>query len=213
MRSGEYDLATLSRISLTPPQTAGSLPSGKSNTSTAGSTAGMKACAALRASSLRAAVPVSTTYLTCGRLFARLSSKPPAPISMSSGCAPTASRDNGLPEGAFRRSGSMRFLTVALRWPPLRCHRGRPGSLRHTRTLGIPDHPGAIPALVHLFQQRAFLHRVRWRPVSLVRVRQNSPLRDQSDKRVLDEVLALLDVIENLRPEDDGSAVRQLWHA
>src|SRR5579862_8187107 len=83
--SGQHDRAMSSRISFTLPQAVGSRPSGRSNRSMVRAAPGMKECAAFRASPWRSGVPVSTTYRASSSLSARPRSRPPAPISISSG--------------------------------------------------------------------------------------------------------------------------------
>src|SRR5262245_45733721 len=214
MRSGVKDRAISSRTSFTWPQAAGNRPSGRSCNSMVRSAVGRNACAALRASSWRSAVPVSTTYRTCSWQPARLSSVPPAPSSMSSGCAPSASTASGPPGGACRCSGSTggsarrrRGCGRALAARPGQGGGGRRG---RARPVPVPDHPGAGPPVIHLLQLRALLHGVSGCPVSLVRVREDAPLGNQPHDRILHEILVLVEVIEDLLPQQEVAAVLPL---
>src|SRR5262252_4839369 len=113
---------------------------------------------------------------------------------MSSGCAPIASMDKGLSVGAVSFSGNI------------------PGSLRQDRAhaIWIPDHPRTVCSLVALFEQCPLLHRVSRRPVALVWVGKHAAVGYQAHHRVFDQVLAFVQVIKNLRPEDEVSAILPL---
>jgi len=84
------------------------------------------------------------------------------------------------------------------------------GCAGHSRSLWIPDHPRAAATLVHLLQLRTFLHGVCWRPVSLVRVGEDLPLRDKAYQRILDQIFILPYVVEDLRAEYEVAAVLPL---
>src|SRR4029077_11518699 len=63
----------------------------------------------------------------------------------------------------------------------------------------------------HLVELRAFLDGVGRRPVALVGVGKDAPLRHQSPHDgVLDEILALIEVVEDLRPQHEVAAVLPL---
>src|SRR6185437_4726428 len=199
---GEHDLATSVRASLTSPQIAGNRFSGRSSRSMVRSAWGRNSRAAVLASCWRSAVPVSTTYRARRSRSASPSRKPPAPISMSSGCAPMASTDSGSPAGASRCNGSM-----ALRGGD---EGSRAGQLGRARALRIPHHPRALPAVVHLLELGALLDRIGGRPVALVRVGEHPALVDQPRQRVFHQVFALVEVVEDLRAEHEVAAVLPL---
>src|SRR5215469_18650362 len=105
---------------------------------------------------------------------------------MSSGCAPIARIVSGPSAGAFRcngsTAGSLRLGRGYRHSVPAGDDLGK--STAHRRgaagPFGIPDHPGAVALVVHLIELGPFLHRVRGRPVALIRVSDDPSLRDQA---------------------------------
>src|SRR5438876_5565046 len=100
---------------------------------------------------------------------------------MSSGCAPSASKDIGRPGGTLRRKG------IIPRSPAGRYRHRRDdrriarladdhaiGRADRARPLLVPDHPGTVSSFVHLFKLYAFLNSIRRRPVAFVAVGENA---------------------------------------
>src|SRR5262245_48846063 len=142
------------------------------------------------ASVARSRSPLRTTQCTrlCGYRSSRLTIVPPQPISMSSAWAPRQSTRYPAPRVAAGSSGS-----IARRVPS---GLGRP-----------PDLPGCVAARAQILQHLPVLERVHRAPEARVLVRQQLALRDQPAERLLDEILAVLDVVEDLLPEDEEAPV------
>src|SRR4051794_8112746 len=145
-----------------------------------------------RASPDRSSSPDSTTHVTSrpGRAAASSRSSPPAPISMSSAWAPTASTLSG----ASPSPGSVR--------PRI----GGPCGPSSGRGLA-PDRPGWRSPVVERLEILLVLQRVHRGPEALIRVGDQLLVGDESLERLLDELLAGLDVVEDRPAEDEEAAV------
>ncbi len=134
----------------------------------------------------RSAVPLITTQVATRRRppAAARGSCPPAPISMSSGWAP---RHRSLEPAGRQRSERQHRRQASRSWS-------------QTAHGGVP--PSYISSSVLLV-----LERVHRRPEAVVPEGHQPALLDQPPERLLDELLALADVVEDLPAEDEVAAV------
>src|SRR5215831_13713908 len=72
----------------------------------------------------------------------------------------------------------------------------------------LPDLPGSIALAVHVRELLVLLEGVH-APEAVVPVSDELLLLDQAMERLLDQLLALFDVVEDLAPEDEEAAVDQ----
>ena len=63
---------------------------------------------------------------------------------------------------------------------------------------------------MQIFQVLLLLKGIHASPESLVRISNQLPFRDQAMEWLLDQVFPLLDVVENLPPEDEEAAIDQV---
>ena len=145
--------------------------------------------AACRASVARGSAPVATSHRTHrpGRSSTRRATSPAAPISMSSGWAPRASSRSGRPAGASIRSGG-----IDAPRPPAAPIQGAQG--------GRPDSASAS----RRFTSRSVSIGDQY-PSCLTASSWCSAIR--RSKRLLDQLFAGLDVVEDLGAEHEVAAV------
>src|SRR5689334_25255233 len=109
---------------------------------------------------------------------------------MSSGWAPRARIRSGRPSPApLSRSA----ITTRTAWSP--------------EGIGLPERPRRSSRLPHLLEVLDVLEGVHRRPESVVLVGHQLVLLDQPPERLLDQLLARPDVVEDLTPEEEVAAV------
>src|SRR3954463_1306760 len=135
-----------------------------------------------RASSARSPSAENTTHTTRARRpsSARRISVPPQPISRSSACAPRARTVSG--------------------GPP------KP-SVRIVGASALPASPGRAACGIQALERLHVLERVHRRPEARVPVGQELAVRDQPLERLLDQLVAWLQVVEDLPAQDEVPAV------
>src|SRR5262245_23013702 len=107
---------------------------------------------------------------------------------MSSECAPSAR----MRQGAVRSGTRSRF--------------NMPGSPKPASTIRhLPDFPGRVPLAVHVGELLVLLEGIH-APPSLVPVGDELVLFDQAPEGRLHQLLAFLDVMEDLLAEDEAAA-------
>src|SRR5437764_14111042 len=134
-----------------------------------------KACAARTASSRRAGTEVSTIQWIRHSGYRRCSASTvaPQPISMSSQWAPMQRISSRRPARGARFSGN-------------------------TTASALPTHPGAVALRFHAVEGDLVLERVHGAPESVVPIHRKEALLDEPLERLLDELVALLDVVEDV---------------
>ena len=110
------------------------------------------------------------------------------------------------------RSAAAMRVEVALEQLPERLHRRRPWPLGRRRRPRRPRSPstslpGRLAARVDVLQELPLLERVHAGPEAVVRVGDQLSLRGQPLERLLHEVLALADVVEDLAAQHEEAAV------
>src|ERR1700681_210681 len=191
MRSGSGSRLSDSNTSLIAAYCAGKKPSRNWCTNTSALPARRKKRLALVLSSrARTGVEPSTTQVTCAARSrsSTLSNVPPQPMSMSSQCAPM--------HRICSRLRSVSFLSP---------------STRMSRLLSMPDHPGTGTAGIHSIQRDLVLERVHALPEALPAVGHQFAFADQARKRLLDQFVAFLHVVENCRAQYKEAAIDPKW--
>src|SRR5438552_1356169 len=79
----------------------------------------------------------------------------------------------------------------------------------HNSHSGIPYLPGSVPGCMKIVQVLLFLKRIHAGPKTLMGIGDELPFGDQAVIRLLDQILAFLDVIENLAAKGKKTAVNQ----
>src|SRR5690606_13434758 len=138
-------------------------------------------CALSLASRSRGPVPLRTTHVTLSGAGREMSSsiEPPQPISRSSECAPMHST-----------SSAPRFCGIS----------------RSIRSLP-PEHPRAVALRFHAVERDLVLERIHRLPEAVVPIGHQPLLLDQSCEGFLDELFALVDVVEDLPSQSEEAAV------
>src|SRR5262249_39980120 len=146
---------------------------------------------------------LNTTQSTAmpGVASSSLTTVPPQPISMSSQCAPRQRIRLTDAEITGRSSGMGRE-------PDAGSLAAGPGAEPRDRAdTGLPYLPGTVACLEHLLELLLILERVHRRPESRVLVREELVRSAETPERLLDQVFALLDVVEDLGAEDEVATV------
>src|SRR5581483_2458312 len=166
-----------------------------------------KAAALCSASRRRRSSELKTTqWISTSRPRVSCRRVPPQPISISSQCAPRQSTRSGRPaaRSRFKLRMALGFAAQAAA-DDARTRLGISPADQFRSV--IPNLPGRMALRVHIVQRLFVLECVHRRPEAVVFVRQELLLFDQSLERLVEQLLAILYVVEYFSTENEVTSV------